>query len=223
MWERIPTLLQECADEQARLIIFHGEGGAFAAGADLTELAELTDVATATALWNAIRTALNTVASFPLPTIAMISGAAMGGGCLLACACDVRIADTESKFSVPVAQLGILLDEDNISRIISLVGRGVASEMLFASTVLSAERALQVGLVNQLVDAAQLKASALDVAERMKNNSAAAIGGLKRSIRRVSFGGLSAEEDQSVIVASYLTDDFRTRVAQALGTKRTDR
>lgn len=219
MWEEIPRALTRSRTAGARVVVFRGEGGAFASGADLAELAKLKTPEDARRLWTSIRSALNAVATFELPTIAMISGPCMGGGCLLASSCDFRFADPSARFCVPVAQLGITLDEDSIARLMTLVGRGVASEMLLTSAILTADRAEKVGLINLLVTADNLPNTVFFTCEQIKRNSAEAVGYLKRSIARIAARG-SRTEDQTAIVNSYLSEDFRARVAQALGLKR---
>jgi enoyl-CoA hydratase len=220
MWDELPMLMQRCVDAGADAIVIRGEAGSFAAGADLMELAQLSTTQQATEHWNSIRNSLNAIAAFPLPTIAMIVGPCMGGGCLLAAACDLRFAEPGAKFSVPVAQLGITLDEANIARLISLVGRGIASEMLFTSKILTAERAQRIGLINEVVPSEDLIAVVQNAADQLKRNSSGAIAQLKQSIARVCERGPQLDEDQTSVAGSYMSEDFRRRVAKVVETFR---
>lgn len=215
MWDNIPRALQSLKDAGARVVIFRGEGDAFASGADLAELSSLDSKEKAKEHWMSIRDALNAVAAFELPTIAMIVGPCMGGGCLLAVACDMRFCDTTARFSVPVAQLGIFLDEDNIVRLVDLVGRGVAAELLFSGNVISASRAREVGLVNAMLPVVQLDGVVTGMAEDIKRSVDSSVIQIKRALATICQRG-RVEEDQGSIIASYLSDDFRARVARAL-------
>jgi enoyl-CoA hydratase len=215
MWDSIPAAITAMRAEGARVVIFQGEGGAFAAGADLTELQGLRTDSEARDHWLSIRTALNAVAACELPTIAMIQGACMGGGCLLAAACDLRLCEPSASFSVPVAQLGIILDDDNISRLLSLVGRGGAAEMLLTAGVIDASRAEQLGLVNRVVPPQDLKAETVRTALRILANADGALRHTKRAIMNLS-NGLAGGQSQSAMIASYLSDEFRKRVSGAL-------
>jgi enoyl-CoA hydratase/carnithine racemase len=93
MWESLPRLIKKLEEEDgARLIIFTGSGKYFAAGADFDDLRQIVDYASAARFWQAISAALETIAELELPTIAMVNGPCLGGGCLLANACDLRFA-----------------------------------------------------------------------------------------------------------------------------------
>lgn len=218
MWDALPSALASLQREGARVVIFRGEGDCFSAGADLTELAELNTVEAAREHWGSIRNALNAVATFELPTIAMIIGSCMGGGCLLACACDMRFCDASARFSIPVAQLGITLDEDNLARLINVVGRGAASELLFTAGTISSGHAEAMGLVNSVVPMPQLEKLITGIATDIKRNSPASIIQTKRAMAQICQRG-RVEEDQASVVASYLSDEFRQRIGKALSRK----
>jgi enoyl-CoA hydratase/carnithine racemase len=215
MWEELPSALTALQNEGARVIVFEGEGDVFCAGADLVELQALNSKDAAREHWLAIRNALNMVARFELPTIAMIHGPCMGGGCLLACACDLRYCSSEARFSVPVAQLGILLDDDNIARMISLIGRGFTAEMLFTAAPIDARRAELMGLVNASVATGDLRETVLEAAAGIVRNVPGAMAKTKRRINALS-DVLVAEQDQTPMIESYLSDEFRSRVSKAL-------
>jgi enoyl-CoA hydratase len=215
MWDALPGALRAVQDEGARVAVLQGEGGAFASGADLYELEALDSPEAAKAHWLSIRQALNAVANFELPTIAMINGACMGGGCLLACACDLRFCESDARFCIPVAQLGIVLDDDNIARLISLVGRGAAAELLLTADTINAQIALEIGLVNRVLPADRLHSTVATVATSVKRNEASALSASKAALMRLS-SSAPQNQDQTGMVASYLSDEFRSRVAKAL-------
>ncbi len=149
MWDAIVPSLEELKNWGARVIVIKGSGSAFCAGADLNELSQIEGEEAASEQWNSIKYALDELKAFALPTVAMINGACMGGGCLLAMACDLRYAAKPARFSIPIARLGIVLDDSNILRLISLVGPAVASEMLYTGVSISSAEAEMVGLINR--------------------------------------------------------------------------
>lgn len=215
MWDALPALLQRLKAEGASSVIIAGEGLAFAAGADMEELRALDSMQKARDHWLSIRGALNAVAAFDLPTIAMIHGPCLGGGCLLACACDIRVCERDASFCVPVAHLGILLDDDNIARLVSLVGRGNAAELLLTAEMINADRAFAIGLVNRVVLRQQLRSTVVAIARAMSDNVPAAKLHVKQALARLSWQ-CAHEQDQDAIVASYVSEEFRTRLRKAL-------
>lgn len=117
MWEAMPAKLEALKQRGAKVVVVSGQGNSFAAGADFKELAQIKDYSHARENWYAIANCLNAVAQFSLPTIASIHGNCMGGGLLLALACDLRFASESASFALPVAKLGIVLDDENLSLI----------------------------------------------------------------------------------------------------------
>jgi enoyl-CoA hydratase/carnithine racemase len=216
MWDGLQPALNAVQDAGARLAVLSGNGKAFASGADLSELGALDSFEQAEAHWRSIRTALNAVALFPLPTIAMIHGACIGGGLLLAAACDLRYCDNSAYFAVPTAQLGILLDDDNLARLLSLLGRAHTSELLLAGSGLNADQAFAWGLVNAVCKVSDLQPTVRHVAESIKENVPDAVSYTKQALARLSRHGV-ADHDQSAMIRSYLSPEFRQRVDKALG------
>lgn len=215
MWDEIPASLAKVRRAGAKVIVITGGAEAFAAGADLTELELIQTEEQARAAWTSIHGALNAVASCELPVIAQISGPCMGGGCLLAIACDLRYCEPGAKFTIPVAQLGIVLDAGNVARLASLVGRGVAAEMLMTACALDAHSAERVGLVNKVFPADDLATFVAGIASQIKANNGDSIRAAKRDLARI-VKQASGDEDHSEVIASYLSPDFSLRVGKAL-------
>lgn len=133
--------------DQLRVLVLTGSDDQFCSGADLKELEDLE-------FTNALRAVLDDLAGLTFPTIAAISGACMGLGAQLALSCDLRLATPESRFAVPVAKLGLMVDHWTIQRLALLVGHSTARWMVLTASQVTAERAHQIGFVHELVDVA---------------------------------------------------------------------
>jgi enoyl-CoA hydratase/carnithine racemase len=210
MWDSLPSKLDALKARGAKVIVVTGSGSSFAAGADFRELAQISDYSQARENWHAIANCLNAVADFPLPTIAYIRGNCMGGGLLLALACDLRYASTDANFSLPIAKLGIVLDDENIQRLVSLVGIASAKEIIFSARVVSAERAMQIKLINECVAENQLEALVKTVASDIAKNAGISISEAKLSCARLL--NKQTTQDESCVVSSYLSEEFRSRL-----------
>jgi enoyl-CoA hydratase/carnithine racemase len=215
MWQELPAALHGLAAGGARTVVVSGQGGSFASGADLSELESLDSFASAGDHWRAIRDGLSALRRFELPTIAMIDGPCLGGGCLIALSCDLRLASSRAVFGIPVARLGIVLDDENIACLAALVGPGFAQEILFAGATIESSRALRMGLINELCEPADLEPATERLAAQVAENSPESVAQAKRSIRRWLLGA-SGEQPlaESRIIESYLGDEFRSRIAR---------
>jgi len=165
---------QFTTDENIRVVIFTGEGKAFVAGADIFEMkdmsaAEANEYAMLGAkLFQKIET-LNKV------TIAAINGFALGGGCELAMACDIRIASEKAKFGQPEVGLGIIPGFSGIRRMTEMVGEAKAKELIFTGRMFDAYEAEKVGLVNKIVSSESLMEECKKLAEDISSKSFNAI------------------------------------------------
>jgi len=203
----------------AQVVVITGTGNAFCAGADFNELARIDGEEAAASQWSSIKYALDELKAFTLPTVAMINGPCMGGGCLLAMACDLRYAVNTARFSIPVGKLGIVLDDSNILRLMSLVGPAVASELLYTGVSISAAESEMVGLINRALEPADLPLYVNEICNAICENGQASIFETKCSIARILShahpeGALASFDDQSRVVESYLSDDFQSRIRQ---------
>lgn len=210
MWESLPRLIHKLIEDGSRLLIFTGSGKYFAAGADFEDLRQIVDYATAARFWQAISTALETIAELEIPTIAMVNGPCLGGGCLLANACDLRFAALDSAiFAIPVARLGIILDDSNVQRLVNLIGQAKAKELLFSAATIGSTRAATIGLINQAVEDARLEAYTLEFARTILANSSLTVAATKASIARLN----NHVREQERAIVGYLSSDFRNRMA----------
>src|SRR6476620_11422459 len=172
--------LRELAgDESARAVIVTGAGEkAFIAGADIKYMSGL-DVDQAKQ-WGALgHEAGRLLETMPKPTIAAINGFALGGGCELAIACDLRYAASSAKLGQPEVNLGIVPGWGGTQRLARLCGLGAAKELIFTGRVVDADEALRIGLVNGVYEPAELLEKTLDVARTIASKGPLAISAAK--------------------------------------------
>ncbi len=154
MWGELAQLLQELDDDgNCRAVVITGAGTeAFSAGADIKDFEEYRGDSTMGRQYNsAVDGLLRTLAEMETPTISMIRGYAIGGGCELAVATDLRIAAEDSKMGIPAARLGISIGHLEMQGLVNLVGKGNALYILYSGRLVDAQEALGMGLVNQVV------------------------------------------------------------------------
>ncbi len=153
-WQLLSRIAEEVAtDDAIRVVVFTGSGElAFSAGADISDFDRYRhDTASAKEYAAAFDGALDSVESIPKPTISLIRGFCIGGGCELSMATDMRIATSGSRFAIPVAKLNILIGYKEMRRLVRLVGPGHANYILMSGRQLDAEEAVRIGLVDRVV------------------------------------------------------------------------
>lgn len=162
-------------DDAVRVILLTGAGEkAFVAGGDIRYLDSL-DVEGARTFALQAQRLYERIETFPKPIIAVVNGYALGGGCELAMACDLRIAAETARFGQPEVKLGIIPGFAGTQRLARLVGKGRAKELVFTGEMIDAREAWRIGLVNRVVPAERLLEEARSVASRMIDKSASAI------------------------------------------------
>lgn len=172
----------EARDDIHALILTGAGDKAFAAGADIAQLSERR----APDALRAINASLfDRISRFPVPTIAAVRGFALGGGCELALACDLRVAGVSARFGQPEVGLGILAAAGATWRLPALIGLGRARELLFTGRLVGAEEALAIGLVNRVVADAEVAAVALDLARQIARNDLLALRLTKQALQQV--------------------------------------
>jgi enoyl-CoA hydratase len=156
-WEELRSAFEDARDDaEVRGIIVTGAGDkAFAAGADISELAKATAVeAEKSSSYG--QEVLNLVESLGKPVIAAVNGFALGGGCETAMACTIRVASENAKFGVPEVTLGLIPGCGGTQRLPRLVGKGRALQLILSGGMIGADEAYRIGLVNEVVPAADL-------------------------------------------------------------------
>lgn len=175
------TLLDEVERCRPRALVITGEGKFFCAGADIKEMLamdgrELHE-------WALLGGRLNTrLEALEMPVIAAVNGMALGGGCELALACDLRCASMAARFAVPEVTLGTICGAGGTQRLPRLIGETRAKQLIFTGQTISADTALEWGLVNSVQTAGTLLEETLALAAAIAQNSPFAVSRAKRSV-----------------------------------------
>jgi len=169
MWAYLPIILEKAAKtKNLRVLIVRGDGEHFASGADISEFETLyATPESAKKISDDIAAGFKALAEFPRPTIAMIRGACVGGGCGLALCCDIRFADNTSKYAITPAKLGLVYPFSDVQRLIETVGIPNAKDMLLSARLIQAKPARKMGLINQLFKVDNLEEKTLEYAEAL--------------------------------------------------------
>ena len=193
-------------EERPRLLLLTGDGGTFAAGADIAELRERGQEQ---ALQGINSRLFDRIARLPLPTVAAVDGHALGGGAELAYACDIRLASPTATFGNPEPGLGILAAAGACWRLRELVGASVAKQVLLAGRRLDAEDAYRVGLVAEVVPAGDLLKRAHGLLDRIARSGPLALRLTK--LVTDSPGGHPVADDLAQAIL-FESDDKRARM-----------
>lgn len=190
-------------------IIITGKGSkAFAAGADIAEFADF-DEAEGTSMSRDGHSVMNCIENSSLPVIAAVNGFSLGGGCELAMACHLRIASINAKFGQPEVNLGVPPGYGGTQRLIDLVGKGKALELLMTGNAIGAEDALKFGLANQVVELEDLIPTCKKLLSKIGSKSPKAIGKVIRCVNDYFDGNKNGMETEiQEFGSSFQTDDF---------------
>ena len=174
-------------DESVAALVVTGAGDkAFAAGADIAQLRDRTSADAMKAINSGI---FNRIEEFPTPVIAAVKGYALGGGCELAIACDLRVIGQSAKMGQPEVKLGIIPAAGGTYRLPRLIGLGRARELVYTGRMVDADEALRIGLANQVVADDEVVDAALAMAAQIAKNGRLAVRGAKRALNALSRPG----------------------------------
>ena len=190
----------EVAEDNGILaVVLTGEGRAFVAGADISEMKSK----------NAIEgeifgklgaSVFRKIELLPKPVIAAVNGFALGGGCELAMSCDIRLASAKAKFGQPEVGLGITPGFSGTQRMPRLIGMGKAKELIYTADIIDAAEAYRIGLVNHVYEPEALMEEAMKMAEKIASKAPIAVKNSKEAINR----GIQTDMDSAVAIEAYL-------------------
>ncbi|MGI8613240.1 MAG: enoyl-CoA hydratase/isomerase family protein [Nocardioidaceae bacterium] len=218
MQEEIRSAATEAAERaDVRAVVVYGGERVFAAGADIKEMAAMsyTDMVDRSAQ---LQSALTAVADIPKPTVAAVTGYALGGGCELALCADIRIAAEDATLGQPEILLGIIPGAGGTQRLTRLVGPAKAKDLIYTGRFVMADEALAMGLVDRLVPAESVYSTALEWARQFAHGPGYALRAAKEAvdrglevdlqtgleIERLQFTGLFATADRATGMASFI-------------------
>lgn len=215
--EELSTALDQLKDDiQTRVIIITGAGEkSFVAGADIKEFSDYGTEQAEELSRNGQAMVFDKIENFNKPIIAAINGFALGGGLELAMACHIRYASQNAKLGLPEVTLGLIPGYGGTQRLPKLVGKGLANEMIFSAKMISATRAKEIGLVNNVFETEELLPKAKELAAVIAQNSPM---GIEKAIQAVNacdtdngfgteiqaFGSLFGQKDKKEGVAAFL-------------------
>lgn len=196
----------------ARVLVVEGEGKVFCAGADLGAVSG----PGALEFLPSFEGMLQKLARFRLPTIARIQGAALGGGFQLATVCDFRVTEASAKLGIPSTRLGIVVNLENVERLVVLAGVALSKEIMMAGRILHGEEAVRLGLVTSSHNAIELDVGVKELAERIAGLAPLSVQGAKRTIVAVQdhLGSVrrhdpeEAIEVERLVVEAYKSSDL---------------
>ena len=215
-WAMYDALVDACdavdADPAVRVLVLRGaDDRAFVAGTDISQFQTLRTAEDALAYEARLDRVIDRIERVTKPTIARIRGAAVGGGCMIAIACDLRICGPDARFGVPVARtLGNCLSAGNCARLLDLVGPARLKEIIFTARLLDAQAAFVAGLVTRVVEADALDRVVTETAHTIAANAPLTIGATKELVRRLQTHRRPEPSiGHDLITACYTSDDFR--------------
>jgi len=203
---------------EVRCVVITGTGGAFSAGYDIGAIPSESFEQDAEALvahpYNA---AMEAVSAHPYPVVAAINGHCLGGGLELAVRCDLRLCAAGAKLGMPPAKLGLIYAHTGLERFIDVVGVAATRELFLAGRTIEAERALEIGLIGEIVDDREVEAAALELAAEIARNAPLSMKGNKRAIEMLArFPRLTPGQERELIElreSCFQSEDFREGIA----------
>ena len=188
------------ADDEIRALVITGSGEkAFVAGADIGEMSTLTKEG-GTAFGKHGNDVFRAIETLPIPTIAAVNGFALGGGCELSMACDIRICADTAVFGQPETGLGITPGFGGTQRLARLVSPGMAKQLIYTAKNIKADEAYRIGLVNAVYPLEELMPAAEKLAETVAKNAPIAVRACKKAIN----DGLQVDMDKAIVIEEEL-------------------
>jgi enoyl-CoA hydratase len=209
--------LEATANDEVRAVVIYGGEKVFAAGADIKEMADMS-YADMVKRSGPLQSSLSAVAAIPKPTVAAITGYALGGGCELALCADYRIAAEDAKLGQPEILLGIIPGAGGTQRLSRLIGASKAKDLIYTGRFVDAAESLTLGLVDTVVPAAEVYDAAVAWAAQFSGGAALALRAAKEAIdsglgvdlqtgleiERQQFAALFATEDRAIGMKSFV-------------------
>lgn len=208
--ERLLEVTEDLERDEVRAVVLTGTGGTFCAGADIKEFASVRDRVVEKKLARE-NEAFGGIELLSKPTIAAIEGAALGGGCEIALACDLRVIAEDARIGLPEVKLGVVPGSGGLYRLPRLIGPARSMELMYLGEPVGADEAQRIGLVNRVAPAGEALARAVDLAREIASRPREAVAMIKRGVRQ----SLALSHEEAVRLTLELSDHvFRTEDAE---------
>ena len=214
--EILDALAAHARTLDARCLVIRGSGEVFSAGYDIGNLEEQDFEESAERLVaHPFQDAIEALDAYPYPVLAALNGHAIGGGLELALTCDIRIGARGIRVGMPPAKLGLIYSHTGLARFIDVCGVANTAQLFFVGATVDSERARGMGLVNELVDPAELEMRALELAAEIAANAPLSLAGNKRMIRALRERPLPEGVERELVElreSCFRSEDFREGV-----------
>ena len=217
-WEMYDALVEACdrahASPDIRVLIIRGAGGAFASGTDISQFRDFRSGDDGVAYERRLDAVIERIETVGKPTIAEVDGAAVGGGCAIAIACDLRMCSDRARFGVPVSRtLGNCLSMANTARLVDLIGPARVKDLLLTGRLIDATEALAVGLATRVVPADRVTAEARTLAGELAERAPSTIAATKKMLLKLrDHRRPAAGSDADILRECYGSAEFREGV-----------
>ncbi|MQA09552.1 MAG: enoyl-CoA hydratase [Pseudonocardiaceae bacterium] len=219
MWSAIPSVVSDVeSDPSVKVLVLSGEGTDFSAGADIGEFQTLRSSADGAAAYDkAVDGTVRALAAMRKPSIALIKGNCIGGGCEISVACDFRFAADDARFGITPSKLGIVYDFESTRQLVSLVGQAHARHFLLSGQLIDAARAREIGLVQDVFPAESVTEKTLEFAATLCSRSQFAVRGINHVIQKIVGGQQDTDEEIEQIRSEAIRgEDYAEGVAAFL-------
>ena len=215
MWLAMPDLLRElAADPDVRVVVIRGTEGQFIAGADISEFERLrSDPELAKRYDEGADETLRTLAELDVPSVAMIDGPCIGGGCLVAFGCDLRICSERARLGIPAGKLGLAYPYRGVERLVAAVGESRALALMLTGRLVPGPEAERTGLVHYCVGDGELAAETERLAADIAAHAPLSLRYARRAIRRAAPPEAAREAIDRMAAACFESEDYREGVA----------
>lgn len=219
MWSAVPEIVAGAeADPALKALVVTGAGPDFSAGADIGEFGRLRSTAEGAANYDrVVEAAVSALAAMRKPSIAMIRGNCIGGGCQISVACDFRFAATGARLGIPPAKLGFVYDFPSTRQLVSLIGPAHARYLLLSAELVDAARAREIGLVNDVFPDGELAARVKSFVDTLAARSQVSVRGVNAIIGKIQAGHPESDSEvDSIRSAAIHGPDYAEGVAAFL-------
>ncbi len=220
-WDMYDALVEACdrveADRNVRVFIIRGAGGAFAAGTDISQFTGF-DGNAGVVYEQRLEAVIDRVERLPVITIAEVDGPAVGAGCFIAMACDLRVCSPRARFGAPVSRtLGNCLSITNTARMVDVIGAALTKDLMLTGRLMDADEAMRVGLATQVLPKDQLSGEVMTIAADLSTRARSTVVGTKAMLQRLrDHRRPHADSANDILRECYGSADFKEGVAAFL-------